>query len=96
MKHWTIFFVSISYLIKTNHLTLQIREFLAMHVQYVSNEKGQKTAVQIPLKQWESIKKEIKKLEVFEDLKNALNEMKQYKEGEITTPTIEALLSELK
>ena len=50
-----------------------------MHVQYVSNEKGQKTAVQIPLKQWESIKKEIKKLEVFEDLKNALNEIKKNK-----------------
>ena len=57
-----------------------------MHVQYVTNEKGKKTAVQIPLKQWQELQKGIKKLELFNELKQAFKEMEQHKKSKLKTP----------
>ena len=44
-----------------------------MHVQYVTNEKGKKTAVQITLKQWQELQNGIKKLELIDELKQHLS-----------------------
>ncbi|MCD6011959.1 MAG: hypothetical protein K0Q79_1821 [Flavipsychrobacter sp.] len=66
-----------------------------MQVQYVMNEKGKKTAVQIPLKQWEELQKGIKKLELFNELKQAFKEMEQHGQGKLKTPTTKQLLSQL-
>lgn len=64
-------------------------------VNYVTNEKGQKTAVQISLKQWNELQKELKKLEVLEDLKQAFYEMGQHAKGKLKSPTTRQLLSQL-
>jgi hypothetical protein len=37
-----------------------------MHVQYLMDDKGKKTAVQVPLKEWEKLQKELKKLDAIE------------------------------
>jgi hypothetical protein len=66
-----------------------------MHVQYVTNEKGKKTAVQIPLKQWEELQKALKKLELFDELKQSFKEMKLHGQGKLKTPTTKQLLSQL-
>jgi len=66
-----------------------------MHVQYVTDEKGKKTAVQIKLKEWQALQKSIKKLELLDDLKEAFAEMELHKRGKIKTPTTKQLLSQL-
>jgi len=66
-----------------------------MHIQYVTNEKGKKTAVQLPLKEWNELRKSIKKLEVFDDLKQAFVEMDAHSKGKLKTLTTKQLLAEL-
>ena len=66
-----------------------------MHVQFVTNENGKATAVQIPMKEWEEIQKGLKKLELFRELKQAFNEMAEYESGKLKTPTTKQLLSQL-
>lgn len=62
---------------------------------YVINDRGQKTAVQIPMNQWDSIQKKLKKLELPEDLKQAFHRMKQYEKGKLKTLTTQQLLAQL-
>ena len=66
-----------------------------MHVQYVTNEKGKKTAVQLSLKQWNALQKGLKKLEIFDELKLAFKEMDAHSKGKLKTPTTKQLLSQL-
>jgi hypothetical protein len=66
-----------------------------MHVRYVTDEKGKKTAVQIPLKQWQELQKNMKKLELFNELKQAFKEMEQHKSGKLKTPSTKQLLSQI-
>ena len=66
-----------------------------MQVQYLTDEKGKKTAVQLSLKQWEDLQKSLKKLEVFEDLKQAFKEMAAHAKGKIKAPTTKQLLARL-
>ncbi len=66
-----------------------------MHVQYVTDEKGKKTAVQLSIKQWNDLQKGVKKLELFEDLKQAFKEMEAHSKGKIKTPTTKELMAQL-
>lgn len=47
---------------------------LNIHLQYLSNEKGTKTAVLIPYKEWEVLKKDYIKLKQYRALKKELKE----------------------
>lgn len=62
---------------------------------YVTDDKGQKTAVQISLKKWDSMQKELRKLELLEDLKQAFHEMQQHEKGKLITLTTKQLLAQL-
>ena len=66
-----------------------------MQIQYLTDEKGKKTAVQLSLKQWQDLQKSVKKLEVFEDLKQAFKEMDAHAKGKLKTPTTKELLAQL-
>jgi hypothetical protein len=66
-----------------------------MHVQYVTNEKGKAIAVQITMKEWLELQKGIKKLELFDELKQAFTEMEQHGKGKLKTLTTKQLLSQL-
>ncbi len=66
-----------------------------MHVQYVTDEKGKKTDVQLSIKQWNDLQKGVKKLELFEDLKQAFKEMEAHSKGKIKTPTTKELMAQL-
>jgi hypothetical protein len=59
------------------------------------DEKGKKRAIQLTLKQWKELQKGIKKLELFEELKQAFKDMDQHKKGNLKTPTTKQLLSQL-
>jgi len=66
-----------------------------MHIQYVTDEKGKKTAVQLSLKQWNDLQKSMKKMELFDDLKQAFKEMEAMRKGKLKSPTTKELLAQL-
>ena len=66
-----------------------------MHIQYITDEKGKKTGVQLSLKEWNDLQKNIKKLEIFDDLKEAFKEMEAHTKGKLKTPTTKELLAQL-
>lgn len=77
-----------------------------MNLQYISDNKGKKTGVFIPIEDWEIIQKHIEGLEglgyseptqaeILEGFKSALNEMKLHQEGKIKLKSARDLLHEL-
>ena len=66
-----------------------------MHIQYITDEKGKKTGVQLHIKEWNDLQKNIKKLEIFDDLKEAFKEMEAHTKGKLKTPTTKELLAQL-
>jgi PHD/YefM family antitoxin component YafN of YafNO toxin-antitoxin module len=73
-----------------------------MELQYISNKKGQKSAVQLPLSDWKKIEKDLEELErlrnkkmFLTELAEAIEEMKQIKEGKIQARNAEDFLNDL-
>jgi len=68
-------------------------------VQYVTDQKGKKTAVQIPIKEWEAFQKKLRHdkqyAEMKESLKEAFEEVKLMQEGKLPKKTIDEFLDEL-
>jgi PHD/YefM family antitoxin component YafN of YafNO toxin-antitoxin module len=69
---------------------------------FVIDEHGHKNAVQLPMKDWEQIKKDLEELErlrnkkkFLTELAEAVDEMKQVKEGKIQAHNAEDMLNEL-
>lgn len=69
---------------------------------FVIDEQGQKRAVQLPMKDWVQIKKDLEELErlrnkkiFLTELAEAVEEMKQVKEGKIHARIAEELFNEL-
>jgi hypothetical protein len=65
-----------------------------MKVQFVTDSKGRKTAVQIPIKEWELIRKKLEKEAFFDDLKDAVEEAVLFEEGKIQLKSARELLNE--
>ena len=75
---------------------------MASSVLYVSDEKGKRTSVLVPLKEWEAITKErkylreqLEKAELALRLKKALTDVNLFKQGKLNTLPIKDLLDEL-
>ena len=73
-----------------------------MELQYITDRKGHKSAIQMPIKDWEQIKKDLDELErlrnkklFLAELTEAVDEMKQIKEGKIQARNAEDLFNEL-
>lgn len=73
-----------------------------MDLQYITDTKGRKNAVQLPLKDWKRIKKDLEELErlrnkklFLAELAEAVEEMKQINSGEIKARNAEDFLNEL-
>jgi PHD/YefM family antitoxin component YafN of YafNO toxin-antitoxin module len=73
-----------------------------MELQYITDRKGHKSAVQLSIKDWEQIKKDLEELErlrnkklFLAELAEAVEEMKLVKEGKIQARNAEDLLNEL-
>ena len=66
-----------------------------MKVQFVTDAKGRKTAVQIPIKEWERIRAKLDKDGFFSDLKEALHEAELYAAGKTELKPAKDLLDEL-
>jgi len=66
-----------------------------MQIQYVMDGKGKKTAIQLSLKQWNELQKGMKKLELFEELKQSIKDMEMHSKGKLKTPNTKQLLAQL-
>ena len=73
-----------------------------MNLQYITDRKGHKNAVQLPMKDWERIQRDLDELErlrnkklFMTELAEAVEEMKQIKEGKIQARDAEDFLNEL-
>lgn len=73
-----------------------------MDIQYITDKKGKKNAVLLPLSDWENIQKELKELEKLRDkkqfileLKGAIDEVSLAKEGKIKLQSAKDFLNEL-
>ncbi len=73
-----------------------------MNLQYITDTKGHKSAVQLPMKDWEQIQKDIRELErlrnkklFMTELAEAVEELKQIKEGKKQARSAEDFLNEL-
>ena len=66
-----------------------------MNVQLVSNTKGKVTAVQIPVKEWEEVKKKLAAFNIAESIRTGYNEMLQIENGQLEAKSFEQFLDEL-
>ncbi|MVM39811.1 hypothetical protein GO730_23030 [Spirosoma sp. HMF3257] len=80
-----------------------------MNVHYISNRKGKRTAVVLPIKEWNKIKAQLAlpdedrdedglpltKAALLADIKEALEEVKLYKQGKVQLQTLDDFLNEL-
>jgi hypothetical protein len=73
-----------------------------MNLQYITDTKGHKSAVQLPMKDWEQIQKDLDELErlrnkklFMTELAEAVEEMKLIKEGKKQARNAENFLNEL-
>ena len=72
---------------------------MKMQLQYLNDQKGNLTAVQIPIEDWKKLEKKIKKYEqafqMKEDLTAAFEEVQQMRVGKIPKQTLSDFLNEL-
>jgi PHD/YefM family antitoxin component YafN of YafNO toxin-antitoxin module len=73
-----------------------------MNIQYITNTHGHKSAVQLPLKDWEQIQKDLDELKrlrskklFLTELAEAVEEMKLIREGKKQARNAEEFLNEL-
>jgi PHD/YefM family antitoxin component YafN of YafNO toxin-antitoxin module len=73
-----------------------------MNLQYITDTNGHKSAVQLPMKDWEQIQKDLDELErlrnkklFMTELAEAVEEMKLIKEGKKQARNAEDFLNEL-
>lgn len=73
-----------------------------MNLQYIIDIRGHKSAVQLPIRDWQQIQKELKELEKLRkkkaflvDLKDAVEEVKLAKLGKIKLQSAKDFLNEL-
>lgn len=73
-----------------------------MNLQYITDGKGHKNAVQLPMKEWEKIQKDLKELErlrnkkmFLSELAEAVAEMQLIKEGKLKARDAQELIDEL-
>jgi PHD/YefM family antitoxin component YafN of YafNO toxin-antitoxin module len=71
-----------------------------MNLQYITDTKGRKNAVQLPLKEWEQIQKDLEELDrlrnkklFMADLAEAVEEMKLIMEGKIQARNAEDFIN---
>ncbi len=73
-----------------------------MNLQYITDKKGNKNAVQLPIEDWEQIQNDLKELEKLRDKKTfmydlieSIEEVKLAKEGKIKLQSAKDFLNEL-
>lgn len=79
-----------------------ITNYMAMNLQYITDDEGRKNAIQLPMKDWQKIQKDLEELErlrnkklFMTELAEAVEEMKQILSGKKKARKAEDFLNEL-
>lgn len=79
-----------------------LNKLYQMDLQYITDKKGRKNAVQLPIKEWEKVQKDLGELErlrnkkfFMAELTEAVEEMKLIKEGKKQARNAEDFLNGL-
>ncbi len=70
-----------------------------MSIQYLINDKGERTAVVIPIEEWDGILEQLEgdeKSSILNGLKEAVTEMKKIDRGEIDSRSAKDVINELR
>lgn len=65
-----------------------------MNVQFLSNEKGEKTGVLVAIEDWKEIQKKLEREKVFASLSKSVEEMKMMRKGKLAKPDISELFND--
>lgn len=66
-----------------------------MNVQFLANDKGKVTAVQMPLKDWKELERKAEAYDVAASIRNGLKEVELIEKGELKPKSFEDLINEL-
>ena len=66
-----------------------------MNVQFLANDKGKVTAVQLPLKDWKELERKAEAYDMEASIRNGLEEVELIEKGELKPKSFEDLLNEL-
>lgn len=66
-----------------------------MNVQFVANDKGKVTAVQVSLKDWKELERKVKAYDMAESIRKGLKEVELIEKGEVKPKPLTDLLNEL-
>jgi hypothetical protein len=66
-----------------------------MNVQFLANDKGKVTAVQLPLKDWKELERKAEAYDVAASIRNGLKEVELIEKGELKPKSFEDLMNEL-
>ncbi len=71
---------------------------MALEIQYIIDEKGQKTSVLVPIKKWEELNEDIRriknKLRILTGIEKGLNEVKNARKSRKELQTLKDFLNE--
>ena len=65
-----------------------------MNVQFLANDKGKITAVQLPLKDWKELERKAEAYDIAASIRNGLKEVELIEKGELKSKSFEDLLNE--
>lgn len=65
-----------------------------MNVQFLSNEDGKRTAVVVPLQEWEDMQSELKRSRFLDSFTTAIKELKMIRDGSLPKPDINDLFND--
>ncbi len=73
-----------------------------MKLQYITDDRGNKSGVQLPIQEWERIQKDLDELDRFRkkelflsELSEAIDELKQVKEGKVKSRSAKEFIDDL-
>ena len=73
-----------------------------MKLQYITDGRGNKSGVQLPIQEWERIQKDLDELDRFRkkelflsELSEAIDELKQVKEGKVKSRSAKEFIDDL-
>jgi hypothetical protein len=66
-----------------------------MNVQFLANDRGKVTAVQVPLKDWKELERKAQAYDMAESIRKGLEEVELIEKGAIQPKSFEDLLNEL-
>ena len=67
-----------------------------MSLQYIANEQGEVTSVQMPIEEWQEFARKAEAFDIAQNIRQGFKEAQQIERGELKAQSITSLLDELR